>query len=225
MSIIPQFGLPQWLSGKGWTQLKWLTMQAGTYLTFKNTWNDLTERCWGAGNCCYLVANWCLTLQPHGLVAHQAPLSMGFPRQKYQSGLPFPSLGDLPDPGIKPGSPAFQTILYHWATREALMGKNTQALSDTREICKIEAKVLYISTARSWYSCFHLACGLTSLTSSVIKYLSKWIGDHGSQISPCKSVRFRSARGGSQVVHAVREQSWRHSCAFMFSLQLVQITS
>ena len=39
-------------------------------------------------------------------VACQAPLSMGFPRQEYQSGLPFPSPRDLPDPGIKPTSPA-----------------------------------------------------------------------------------------------------------------------
>ena len=37
-------------------------------------------------------------------VAHQAPLSMGFSRQEYWSGLPFPSPGDLPDPGIKPTS-------------------------------------------------------------------------------------------------------------------------
>ena len=35
-------------------------------------------------------------------VAHQAPLSMGFPRQEYWSGLPFPSPGNLPNPGIKP---------------------------------------------------------------------------------------------------------------------------
>ena len=41
-------------------------------------------------------------------VAHQAPPSMGFSRQEYWSGLPFPSPGDLPDPGIKPRSPAFQ---------------------------------------------------------------------------------------------------------------------
>ena len=41
-------------------------------------------------------------------VAYQAPPSMGFFRQKYWSGLPFPSPGDLPDPGIEPGSPAFQ---------------------------------------------------------------------------------------------------------------------
>ena len=40
--------------------------------------------------------------------AHQAPLSMGFSRQEYWSGLLFPSPGDLPDPGIKPGSPALQ---------------------------------------------------------------------------------------------------------------------
>ena len=41
-------------------------------------------------------------------VAHQAPPSMGFSRQVYWSGLPFPSPGDLPNPGIKPRSPAFQ---------------------------------------------------------------------------------------------------------------------
>ena len=39
-------------------------------------------------------------------VAHQAPTSMGFSRQEYRIGLPFPSPGDLPDPGIEPGSPA-----------------------------------------------------------------------------------------------------------------------
>ena len=41
-------------------------------------------------------------------VARQAPLSMGFSRQEYCSGLPFPSPGDLPDPRIKPVSPAWQ---------------------------------------------------------------------------------------------------------------------
>ena len=41
-------------------------------------------------------------------VACQAPLSMGFSRQEYWSGLPFPSPGDLPHPGIEPGSPALQ---------------------------------------------------------------------------------------------------------------------
>ena len=41
-------------------------------------------------------------------VAHQAPPSMGFSRQEYWSGLPFPSPVDLPDPGIKPKSPTLQ---------------------------------------------------------------------------------------------------------------------
>ena len=41
-------------------------------------------------------------------VAYQAPPSMGFSRQEYWSGLPFPSPGDLPDPGIEPGSPALE---------------------------------------------------------------------------------------------------------------------
>ena len=53
-------------------------------------------------------------------VAHQAPLSMGFPRQGYWSGLPFPSPGNIPDPGIEPislASPRWQTDslpLCHW---------------------------------------------------------------------------------------------------------------
>ena len=41
-------------------------------------------------------------------LAHQAPLPMELTRQEYWSGLPFPSPGDLPDPGIKPRSPVLQ---------------------------------------------------------------------------------------------------------------------
>ena len=53
-------------------------------------------------------------------VAHQAPLSMEFSRQEYWSGLPFPFPGDLPDPGIEPGSPALQADVFTVrATREA----------------------------------------------------------------------------------------------------------
>ena len=49
------------------------------------------------------------SLQSHGLyVDCQAPLSMGFSRREYQSGLPFPSPGDLPYSGTEPGSPALQ---------------------------------------------------------------------------------------------------------------------
>ena len=43
------------------------------------------------------------------MVAYPSPPSMGFSRKEYWSGVPFPSPGDLPNPGIEPGSPALQT--------------------------------------------------------------------------------------------------------------------
>ena len=55
-----------------------------------------------------LVAKSCLTLAIPWTVACQAPLSMGFSRQEYWNGLPFPSPGDLPNPGIEPRSSALQ---------------------------------------------------------------------------------------------------------------------
>ena len=55
-----------------------------------------------------LVPKSCPTLVTLLTVACQAPPSMGFSRQEYWSGLPFPSPGDLPSPGIEPGSPALQ---------------------------------------------------------------------------------------------------------------------
>ena len=54
----------------------------------------------------WLIAKSCLTLATPWTVARQAPLSMGFPKQEYWSGLPFPSPGDLLNPGIEPRSPA-----------------------------------------------------------------------------------------------------------------------
>ena len=53
-----------------------------------------------------LVTKSCLTFVTPCTTAHQAPLSMGFPRQEYWSGQPFPFPGDLCDPGIKSASPA-----------------------------------------------------------------------------------------------------------------------
>ena len=56
-------------------------------------------------------------------VAYQAPPSMGFSRQDCWSGLPFPSPGDLPDPGIKPGSPTLQA--------DALLSEPTMQVKET----------------------------------------------------------------------------------------------
>ena len=55
-----------------------------------------------------LVTKLCPTLATPWIIACQAPLSMGFSRQEYRSDLPFPSPGDLPDPGIEPRSPALK---------------------------------------------------------------------------------------------------------------------
>ena len=52
------------------------------------------------------VTQLCLTLCDPWTIACQAPLSMAFSRQEYWSGLPFPSPGHLPEPGIEPASPA-----------------------------------------------------------------------------------------------------------------------
>ena len=66
------------------------------------------------------------------IVAHQAPLSMGLPRKEYWSGLPFPSLLDLPDPRIEPTSPALaggfftteppgKTSFYYFPVRQMIL--------------------------------------------------------------------------------------------------------
>ena len=57
---------------------------------------------------CAKLLQSCQTLCNPWTVARQAPLSMGFSRQEHWSGLSFPSPGDLPDPGIKSGSPTLQ---------------------------------------------------------------------------------------------------------------------
>ena len=74
-----------------------------------------------------LVAESRPTLATPWTVACQAPLSMGFFRREFWSGLPFPSPGALPDPGIEPRSPALQAdsciaggFFTNWATRQAL---------------------------------------------------------------------------------------------------------
>ena len=57
--------------------------------------------------CVFMSAQLCLTHCDPRIIVHQAPPSMEFPRQESWSGLSFPSLWDLPDPGIKPASPEY----------------------------------------------------------------------------------------------------------------------
>ena len=67
---------------------------------------DVYTSCTSYKRCHYLIM--CLVIQSCATrwpAAHQAPLSMGFPRREYWSGLPFPPPGDLPGPGIEPTPP------------------------------------------------------------------------------------------------------------------------
>ena len=67
--------------------------------------------------CVYAVLGRVWLLTTPRAAAHQASLSVGFPRQEYWSGLPFPSPVDFSDPGIEPVSPALKVdslSLSHW---------------------------------------------------------------------------------------------------------------
>ena len=67
-----------------------------------------------------VVTKLCPTLATPWAVACQASVTMGFSRQEYWSGLPFPSPGDLPDPGIEPGVSCIAGRFFtNWAMREA----------------------------------------------------------------------------------------------------------
>ena len=63
---------------------------------------------WSNGGGGSVVTKSCLTLVTPWTVTCQAPFSVGFSRQEYWSGLPFPSPRDLPDPGIEPRSTTLQ---------------------------------------------------------------------------------------------------------------------
>ena len=78
-------------------------------------------------------------------VAHQTPLSMGFPRQEYWSGLPFPYPGDLPNPGIEPRSPTLQA--------DSLPGEpHTHTHTHTHtQLCYVIEAIYIISIAGPFY--------------------------------------------------------------------------
>ena len=88
-----------------------LYLYSGLYF-FLSSWAKLPPKLWSpllqasSGGWCAQSLSFVWLFATPWTVAHQTPLSMGFPRQEYWSGLTFPSPGDLPDPGIKPLSPA-----------------------------------------------------------------------------------------------------------------------
>ena len=109
----------------------------------------------GAG----LVAKMCPTLATPWTVARQPPLSMGFSRQEYWSGLLFPSPGDLPNPGIEPGSSALQadswpTELQRNRVPCSCLGHDESLFSMSLLPCLSSLAVLLFTV----FGLYHVAC-------------------------------------------------------------------
>ena len=103
----PVVDLQCWVSFRLWQS------ESIIHIHMSTQWDSITE--YQVEFLCYTVSEWvsevahCVRLfATPWTVAYQAPPSMGFSRQEYWSGLPFPSPRDLPNPGFKPRCPAFQ---------------------------------------------------------------------------------------------------------------------
>ena len=82
-------------------------------------------------------------------VAHQAPLSLGFPRQEYWSRLPFPSSGNLPDPGIELASPSF-FFFFFFKNRFSFTEKNQ---AENTQLLPIPFSLLHPPSPLLWIPC------------------------------------------------------------------------
>ena len=103
--------------------------------------DDKGSVCWSLSHVQLFVTLW--------TAVHQAPLSMGFSRQEYWSGLPCPSPGDLPDPGIEPESPPCRQILYllshQGSPNKGRKWSNSSNKSrNTKETTRIYKKISYV---------------------------------------------------------------------------------
>ena len=110
-------------------------------------------------------------------VAHQAPLTKGFSRHKYWSGLPFPSPGDHPNPGIEPGSPTLEadaltseppgktSMIYERYTVYCL-SPSEHAITAEIHKCPFNVQIFCWSVDYPFHNCcivetFHISVGVT----------------------------------------------------------------
>ena len=105
-------GICYWVSLGNWqesTSSAQVTVISSLLSSCFSLWGVCARTCMHAQRCCAVLSCSVVSnsLWSPWTVAHQSPLPWGFPRQEYWSGLPCPP-GDLPNPGIKPGSPALQ---------------------------------------------------------------------------------------------------------------------
>ena len=111
-------------------------------------------------------------------VAHQAPPSMGFSRQEYWSGLPFPSPGDLPDPGIEPRSPSLQAD----ALPSEPPGKPAEAHKEDRINIWKEINLIFSPSSEMTFGNFFFANELEkemATHSSILAWKIPWMEEPG----------------------------------------------
>ena len=111
-------------------------------------------------------------------VVHQALLSMGFSRQEYWSGLPFPSPGDLPDSGIKPVSPASHALAGGFFTTEPLGSpfvtifvvkyRHLSQTGNSRSLARVEEDAT------------EAAVQVKNLWNVTVPHVSCFVGNHGT---------------------------------------------
>ena len=131
----------------------------------------ICSRWWFKGG---LVARSWMTLVTPQTIAQQAPLSMGFSRQEYWSGLLFPSPGNLPDPGIEPGSPVLQADLYQLSYK----GSPCSVVSFIKSICIIFQA--FQMPNNTYFSAVQLLI-------HVWLFATPWIAAHQASLSITKS--------------------------------------
>ena len=105
-------------------------------------------------------------------VAYHAPLPVGFSRQEYWSGLPFPSPGDLPNPGIEPGSPTLQADALPSEPPGKPISRDTDHKTDTCSGCPSEMrpnlKIMLLECVRFVIASYKNASGFIILKSSIL---------------------------------------------------------
>ena len=119
-------------------------------------------------------------------VARQAPLSMGFSRQEYWSGLPFPPLEDLPNLGIKPASPvspALRWIPYHWANGGSpkIVLKNNKWLSS--QITSDQSKRSWLKPLLSFENFYSKERKIIIKKKKKQKRIDRWVEGMGPKLA------------------------------------------
>ena len=140
--------------------------------------------------------------------AHQAPLSMRFPRQEYWSGLPFPSPGNLPNPGIKPASPAMAGGLF---TTEP-PGKPSEILNEVKWYTFFFLLLYNIALVLPYINMHPpqvYTCSPSRTPSTSLPVLSLWVIPVHQLQASC--ILHQTWTGNSFLVHQ-RSYIWYYTC-------------